>query len=180
MIGRAFTDCAAEPTQEAAPIRPLLGREAENQQENKQVNKKDKTAEKTLDRLPGGFVPAEPSPQRATHSSHRRTGRTARHPAWYALVSESNKKRLRAQQSLTLRTIVKAPRFVRNATISRDLGVESVDDFVQCLSTNMFERASKSQHDHLRALAPYHRRPPDGYGLPRDLVAPTDPPDAAT
>ncbi|KAF9806905.1 hypothetical protein SFRURICE_003849 [Spodoptera frugiperda] len=83
-------------------------------------------------------------------------------------------------QSLTLRTIVKAPRFVRNATISRDLGVESVDDFVQRLSTNMFERAGKSRHDHLRALAPYHRRPPDGYGLPRDLVAPTDPPDAAT
>ncbi|KAF9797664.1 hypothetical protein SFRURICE_017859 [Spodoptera frugiperda] len=89
-------------------------------------------------------------------------------------------KRLRAQQSLTLRTIVKAPRFVRNATISRDLGVESVDDFVQRLSTNMFERAGKSRHDHLRALAPYHRRPPDGYGLPRDLVAPADPPDAAT
>ncbi|KAF9816672.1 hypothetical protein SFRURICE_018552 [Spodoptera frugiperda] len=60
-----------------------------------------------------------------------------------------------------------APRFVRNATISRDLGVESVDDFVQRLSTNMFERASKSQHDHLRALAPYHRRPPDGYGATR-------------
>lgn len=114
------------------------------------------------------------------YKAYIRTRLTYAAPAWYALVSETNKKRLRAQQSLTLRTIVKAPRFVRNATISRDLGVESVDDFVQRLSTNMFERASKSQHDHLRALAPYHRRPPDGYGLPRDLVAPTDPPDAAT
>lgn len=113
------------------------------------------------------------------YKAYIRTRLTYAAPAWYALVSESNKKRLRAQQSLTLRTIVNAPRFVRNATIARDLGVESIDAFVQRLSTSMFDRSDRSRHDHLRELAPYHRRPPDGLGLPRDLVAPTDPSDAA-
>lgn len=57
-------------------------------------------------------------------------------PAWYALVGECNRQRLRAQQSLTLRTIVDAPYYVRNTTISRDLGVESLDGFIERLASN--------------------------------------------
>lgn len=85
-------------------------------------------------------------------------------PAWFACLSESQKKRLRAQQSQTLRTIVAAPRYVRNATISRDLRVESLDDFVSSLATRMFHRADISAHVHLQNIAPLHARPPDEGG----------------
>lgn len=48
-------------------------------------------------------------------------------PAWFALVSETNKKRLRAQHE---RTIVSAPCKVRNVTIVRDLEWEELEAFV--------------------------------------------------
>ena len=63
-----------------------------------------------------------------------------------------------------------APRYVRNATIARDLRMESLDDFIARLATSMFARASGSSFGHLKNLAPYHRRPPDARALPRDLV----------
>lgn len=106
------------------------------------------------------------------YKAYVRTRLTYAAPAWYALVRECNRRRLRAQQSLALRTIVDAPRFVRNSTISRDLRMESLDDFIGRLTKAMFGRAEHSGFQHLRELAPYHARPPDGRGFPRDLLSP--------
>ncbi|KAJ2939362.1 hypothetical protein O0L34_g13456 [Tuta absoluta] len=92
-------------------------------------------------------------------------------PSWYALVSETNRKRLRAQQNITLRTVVNAPMFVRNETILKGLHVESVDKFISRLATRMFARAEASDFQHIRELAPQHARPPDGKAYPRDLVS---------
>ncbi|VVC88036.1 unnamed protein product [Leptidea sinapis] len=55
------------------------------------------------------------------YKAYVRTRLTYAAPAWFALTSETGRKSLRVQQSLTLRTISGAPRFVRNQVISRDL-----------------------------------------------------------
>ncbi|CAH2216099.1 jg25753 [Pararge aegeria aegeria] len=60
-----------------------------------------------------------------------RTRLTYAAPAWHALVSETGRKSLRAQQSLAHRTISRAPRFVRNQVIARDLCMESLDEFIR-------------------------------------------------
>ncbi|KAJ2937340.1 hypothetical protein O0L34_g19223 [Tuta absoluta] len=99
-----------------------------------------------------------------------RTRLTYAAPAWYAVVSETNRQRLRAQQSKALRAIADAPRFVRNEVIRRDLKVETLDEFVSKLSTGMFARADRSDFEHLRNLAPYHARPPDWKPYPRELA----------
>lgn len=104
------------------------------------------------------------------YKAYIRTRLTYAAPAWYALASQSQRQRLHAQQSLSLRTIADAPRYVRNATIQRDLKIESLDAFIGSLATRMFGRADESSFRHLRELAPYHARPPDLKSFPRDLV----------
>lgn len=92
-------------------------------------------------------------------------------PAWYALAAESNRKRLRAVQNIALRRVVSAPRYVRNATIARDLRIEPLDEFIKHLAQNMFKRADESIHPHLQRIAPWHTRPPDHRKpFPRELV----------
>lgn len=93
-------------------------------------------------------------------------------PAWYALTAECHRKRLRAQEHACLRTITNAGRYVRNATIVRDLQLESLDTFVARLAKKMLYRADNSVHPMLRSIAPLHARPPDGRrrNLPRDLI----------
>ncbi|OWR48023.1 hypothetical protein KGM_215023 [Danaus plexippus plexippus] len=69
--------------------------------------------------------------------------------------------------------IDRAPRFVRNATIARDLRMVGLDDFIIRLSRAMLQRADASVFAHIREVARYHRHPPDRYALSRDLpVAP--------
>ncbi|XP_072934991.1 uncharacterized protein [Epargyreus clarus] len=96
-------------------------------------------------------------------------------PAWYALASEPQRKRLRVIQSRALRQVAAAPWYVRNTVIQRDLRVESLDDFIGRLATKMFERVDAARFPHLRDLAPLHARPPDRRAFPRDLLA-RDPP----
>lgn len=91
-------------------------------------------------------------------------------PSWYALTAESQKKLLRSQQSQTMRTIVAAPRYVRNAVVERDLKIESLDSYISRLTTTMFGRTENSQHQHLIDIAPHHARPPDKKKFPRDLT----------
>ncbi|CAH2207659.1 jg5582 [Pararge aegeria aegeria] len=91
-------------------------------------------------------------------------------PAWFALASETNKKILRAQQSLALRRLTNAPRYVRNSTLERDLRIEALDHFIIRLTRNMFARADASAHPHIRSIAPWHSRPPDRRAFPRDLL----------
>lgn len=79
-------------------------------------------------------------------------------PVWFTLLSETDRRRLRAQQSYALRTLA-------NAYALRDL-----DEFVERVSTNLFVRADRSHDPHMWELVLYHQPPPDRYGLPRDLV----------
>ncbi|VVD00620.1 unnamed protein product [Leptidea sinapis] len=51
-------------------------------------------------------------------------------PAWFTLTSETGRKSLRAHQWLALRTISGTPSFIRNQVFSRDLRMESLDDFI--------------------------------------------------
>ncbi|XP_075990226.1 uncharacterized protein LOC142985867 [Anticarsia gemmatalis] len=107
------------------------------------------------------------------YKTYIRTRLTYAAPAWYALTYEKSRRALRVQQSLALRTIAGAPRYVRNTTIQRDLRVESLDDFVRRLAASMFARADASNLAHIRDIAPWHARPPDLKRLPRDLLATT-------
>ncbi|KAG7294806.1 hypothetical protein JYU34_022823 [Plutella xylostella] len=97
-------------------------------------------------------------------------------PAWYALCSTANRKRLQAQQNLTLRTIVGAGRYVRNDVIARDLKIESLEEFVVRLARRMYDRADNGPHEHLHDIAPTYDRPDNGRPYPRELLllAPAD------
>lgn len=92
-------------------------------------------------------------------------------PAWYSYTKEAHRQRLRAVQNTCLRRAVGAPRYVRNATIARDLRMESIDEFVARLAKGMFDRADGSQHPHLQNIAPWHSRPPDRLRYPRELLS---------
>ncbi|XP_064075424.1 uncharacterized protein LOC135194202 [Vanessa tameamea] len=69
-----------------------------------------------------------------------RTRLTYAAPPWYALTSETSRNSLRPQQSLALRTITGASRYVRNAVIARDLHIENLDGHVRRLSTSPCSR----------------------------------------
>ncbi|CAB0041795.1 unnamed protein product, partial [Trichogramma brassicae] len=82
-------------------------------------------------------------------------------PAWYALTNERRRKQLEAQQSISLRVITKAPRYVRNSTIQKGLQMESLDATIRRLTRRLFQRVGESTLPHIQELAPYHARPPD-------------------
>lgn len=91
-------------------------------------------------------------------------------PAWYALTAETQRRKLRQQQNAALREVANAPRFVRNATIARDLRAEDLDKFIKRLSRKMFNRADNSSHTHLSGMAPSHQRNPNTKAYPRELL----------
>lgn len=99
-------------------------------------------------------------------------------PAWYSQIPRSLRRRLQAQQNLALCTITKAPRCVRNTTLSRTSRMESIETFVKRIASNMFRRADSSSHSFLKDIAPLHSRSPDHRRalqrrlLPRDLISP--------
>lgn len=68
-------------------------------------------------------------------------------PTWLTLFSETNHRRTRAVART--KDPYKHPRFVRKSTIFSNLRVESLKDFVGCLSTNLFVRADGLQVRHL-------------------------------
>ncbi|KOB65658.1 Gag-like protein [Operophtera brumata] len=80
---------------------------------------------------------------------------------WYPFLKKTNRRRIQAQENITLRKIVKAPRYVRNYTIQRDLKIENIDSIVRRLTTSMFERVDSSKYLHIAGLAPQHARQPD-------------------
>ena len=91
-------------------------------------------------------------------------------PAWYALCSATQRRRLQVQQNIALRVIVGAGRYVRNDVIARDVQMPSVEEFVVQLARRMFDRADNGPHEHLQNIAPLHARPPEGRPLPRELL----------
>ncbi|GBP31070.1 RNA-directed DNA polymerase from mobile element jockey [Eumeta japonica] len=94
-------------------------------------------------------------------------------PAWYALCSGLQRQRLQAQQNIALRLIAGAGWYVKNDVIARDLGVETIEEFVRMLTRRAFNRADAGPHPSLHNLAPHLDRPTRGYQLPRDLVTET-------
>ncbi|GBP78554.1 hypothetical protein EVAR_61565_1 [Eumeta japonica] len=96
-------------------------------------------------------------------------------PAWYALCSASQRKRIQAQQSIALRMIVGAGRYVLNDVIARDFCIETVEEFIQRIARRMYDIADQGPYELLRNMAPTHERSPSGRPLPRELVK-TPPP----
>ena len=99
--------------------------------------------------------------KRMIYITYIRSRLTYAAPAWYALVSNTNRAKMRAQQALTLRTIADAPRYMRTENLLRDLRIETLDAYVARLAANMFRRADACEHPHVRNIAPLHTRPPD-------------------
>lgn len=91
-------------------------------------------------------------------------------PAWYALLSKTQKARLQRFQNISLRVITGAGRYVRNTTIMRDTRMPTVEKFVARLARRMYDCADNSRHAHLHDIAPHHARPPEGRPLPRELL----------
>lgn len=112
------------------------------------------------------------------YKTYIRTRLTYAAPAWYALCSKSNKKKIQVVQNTALRMCTLAGRYVRNDTISRDTGVESVEEFVVRLARKMYDTADNGPHLHLQRLAPLHTRPPEDQApsraLPRSLLPPPE------
>ena len=97
-------------------------------------------------------------------------------PAWYALISENQRRILQVVQNLALRRVIQAPYCVRNSTLQRDLHMESLEVHIGRLASNAFRRADASDHPHLRSIAPLHTRPPDERRRqPRDIIPPSSP-----
>ncbi|GBP84999.1 hypothetical protein EVAR_64328_1 [Eumeta japonica] len=92
---------------------------------------------------------------------------------WYALCSGLQRQRLQAQQNIALRLIAGAGWYVKNDVIARDLGVETIEEFVRMLTRRAFNRTDAGPHPSLHNLAPHLDRPTRGYQLPRDLVTET-------
>ncbi|GBP92478.1 RNA-directed DNA polymerase from mobile element jockey [Eumeta japonica] len=106
----------------------------------------------------------------AIYKCYIRSRLTYAAPAWYALCSGLQRQRLQAQQNIALRLIAGAGWYVRNDVIARDLGVETVEEFVRRLTKRAFNRADAGPHSSLHNLAPLLDRPIRGYQLPRDLT----------
>lgn len=73
-------------------------------------------------------------------------------PAWGALISNSNWKKIEAVQNIALRTITGTPWFVRNDVLRHSLRVKSIKDSVITASHRMFHQTTTSKHLHLNNL----------------------------
>ncbi|XP_061725406.1 uncharacterized protein LOC133531290 [Cydia pomonella] len=107
------------------------------------------------------------------YKAYVRSRLTYASPAWYSFCSRSNKEKMRRQETLTLRTILKCPRYVSNAALTETLKWRGLEEFVERLARVMFDRADNAGLDHLRDIAPHHTtRPPERWArdLPRALL----------
>lgn len=111
------------------------------------------------------------------YKTYVRTRLTYAAPAWYALCSRRNKSRLETVQNSSLRTCTRAGRYVRNDLIRKDIGIETVEEFVVRMARRMYDSADNGPHVHLQNLAPLHTRPPDrrrSRALPRSIIPPDE------
>ncbi|GBP76203.1 RNA-directed DNA polymerase from mobile element jockey [Eumeta japonica] len=90
----------------------------------------------------------------AIYKCYIRSRLTYAAPAWYALCSGLQRQRFQAQQNIALRLIAGAGWYVRNDVIARDLGVETIEEFVRRLTRRAFNRADAGPHPSLHNLAP--------------------------
>ncbi|GBP78552.1 RNA-directed DNA polymerase from mobile element jockey [Eumeta japonica] len=92
----------------------------------------------------------------ALYKGYIRSRLTYAAPAWYVLCSISQRKRIQAQQSIALRMIVGAGRYVLNDVIARDLRIETVEELIRRIARRMFDFADQGPHEFLRNIAPTH------------------------
>ena len=97
----------------------------------------------------------------ALYKAYVRPHLTYTGPVWYALTSPRQQKNLQVVQNLALRRVTQAPYCVRNATLHRGLRMESLEEHIGRLASNMFRRADASDYLHLRNIAPLPDRPQD-------------------
>ncbi|GBP41446.1 hypothetical protein EVAR_36202_1 [Eumeta japonica] len=86
-------------------------------------------------------------------------------------VLELQCQRLQAQQNIVLRMIAEAGWFVRNDVITRDLKIETLEEFINMLARRTFNRADAGPYTALHNLAPQCKRPPRGYQLSQYLFS---------
>ncbi|GBP34307.1 RNA-directed DNA polymerase from mobile element jockey [Eumeta japonica] len=106
----------------------------------------------------------------ALYKGYIRSRLTYAAPAWYALCSISQKKRIQAQQNIALRMIAEAERYVLNDVIARDLCIETIEEFIQRIARRMFDIADQGPYEFLRNIAPMQERSPSGRPFPRKLI----------
>ncbi|GBP12038.1 hypothetical protein EVAR_5876_1 [Eumeta japonica] len=111
----------------------------------------------------------------ALYKGYIRSRLTYAAPAWYALCSTSQRKRIQARQSITLRIIVGVGRYVLNDAIARNLCIETVEEFIQRIACRMFDIADQGPHEFLRNIAPTQERSSSGRPLAREITK-TPPP----
>ncbi|GBP94377.1 hypothetical protein EVAR_102559_1 [Eumeta japonica] len=105
----------------------------------------------------------------ALYKGYIRSRLTYAAPAWYALCSISQKKRIQTQQNITLRMIAGAGRYVLNDVIARDLCIETVEEFIQRIARRMFDIADQGPYEFLRNIAPMQERSPSGRPPPERI-----------
>ncbi|GBP37484.1 RNA-directed DNA polymerase from mobile element jockey [Eumeta japonica] len=106
----------------------------------------------------------------APYKGYIRSRLTYAAPAWYALYSASQRKKIQAQQNIALRMNVGAGRYVLNDVLARDLCIESAEEFIQRISRRIFDITDQGPYEFLQNIAPTQERSPSGRPLPRELL----------
>lgn len=73
-------------------------------------------------------------------------------PAWAALISENQWKKLNAVQNIALRTITNSPWFVRNSVLHHSSGIKDIKKLIIQATHNMFHKTTTSSFPHLYSL----------------------------
>ncbi|CAI6364321.1 unnamed protein product [Macrosiphum euphorbiae] len=73
-------------------------------------------------------------------------------PAWGALISNRDWRRLEAVQNISLRTITASPWFIRNTTIRNSSNIDSLQNQIIRASKIMFNKTKTSNHQHIKSI----------------------------
>lgn len=96
-------------------------------------------------------------------------------PAVWCTASPSNHRRVLALQSRALRRVTRAPWFVRNSALRKDLDVPELDSLLHNQIHSFFQDASKSKNPIIVNIGNYISNPDNKYLRPRDKFPPTHP-----
>jgi Reverse transcriptase (RNA-dependent DNA polymerase)/Endonuclease-reverse transcriptase len=73
-------------------------------------------------------------------------------PAWGALISKSNWRKIEAVQNIALRTIFKSPYYVSNKTLLTSARITPIRDFILQCSKSLFYKCKSSKYQYLQNL----------------------------
>ncbi|GBP24135.1 hypothetical protein EVAR_27360_1 [Eumeta japonica] len=106
----------------------------------------------------------------ALYKGYIRSCLTYAAPAWYAICSTSQRKKIQTQQNIVLRMIVGAVRYVLNDVIAHDLCIKTVQELIHLIARRMYDIADQGPYEFLRNIAPMHETSPSGRPLSRELL----------